>query len=313
MAMRKGRAKRAAGFTLIELLVVIAIIAVLVGMLVPAVQQIREAASKTECSNNMKQLGLALLHYHTTYKGFPPGQYNLPGGGSVNWAPYILPYIEQENLFKKYNFSVDWANKANDSGINQTQILVFICPSAPSGRTAANQRGVLDYPAINQIHRPNSFATAPGTLYAPPKGLPPSDPTNIGVLAKNTAGKPMVRRRVNEIKDGSSNTLLLAEDAGRNQCWELDEQKGTLGEDGAWANPGGAINVSGFNPATGTIPGPVAVNGTNSQNVYGFHPGGANGLFADGSVRFLSDKTGIDILIALTTRSSREVVPDGSY
>jgi len=107
--------------------------------------------------------------------------------------------------------------------------------------------------------------------------------------------------------------LMLAEDAGRNQHWEVGKQQGNLGESGAWANPGGAIVVSGFNPATGTKPGPVAVNGDNGQDVYSFHNNAAGGLFADGSVRYLSSSTRIDVLIALTTRASGEVIPEGSY
>src|SRR5262249_49996454 len=157
-----------------------------------------------------------------------------------------------------------------------------------------NSRGVLDYPAINQVHRPNPFATK----------LPPSDSSYIGVLGKN------VSRKTTQILDGTAATLLLAEDAGRNQSWEMGKQAGTLPDSGAWANPAGAIVVSGFNPATGNTPGPVAVNGCNSQNVYAFHPGSAGGLFADGSVRFLKSTTSIDVLIALTTRSGQELVND---
>jgi hypothetical protein len=88
---------------------------------------------------------------------------------------------------------------------------------------------------------------------------------------------------------------------------------GTLGESGAWANPGGAIVVSGFNPATKTIPGPVAVNGCNSQNVYSFHMGVAAGGFGDGSIRFMKSSTSVDVLIALTTRAEGEVIQEGSY
>jgi prepilin-type processing-associated H-X9-DG protein len=93
----------------------------------------------------------------------------------------------------------------------------------------------------------------------------------------------------------------------------MGRRAGNLPESGAWANPGGSITISGFNPKTGAIPGPVAVNGCNSQNVYGFHPNGAGGLFADGSVRFLSSATSLDVLIALTTRQGGEIIRDDSY
>jgi prepilin-type N-terminal cleavage/methylation domain-containing protein len=285
-------------FTLIELLVVIAIIAILIGLLLPAVQKVREAAARIQCGNNMKQLGIALHNYHATYNGFPPARLSNPKGANSS-GTLILPYIEQDNLFRQYNLHADWTDPSNDSGINQTPIKLYACPSAPAAppRTAANKRGILDYPPINQLPRPNPFATS----------LPPGDSTYIGVLGND------VYRRVTDILDGSSNTLALAEDAGRNQVWELGMQTGALSESGAWANPGDAIVVSGFNPVTGTIPGPVAVNGANDQNVYAFHTGVAGGLFADGSVRWLSSSTSLDVLIALTTRAGGEIVPSNAY
>jgi prepilin-type N-terminal cleavage/methylation domain-containing protein len=295
-ALRRGRA----GFTLIELLVVIAIIAVLIGLLLPAVQKVRDAAARTHCANNMKQLGLALHNYYSAYGGFPPGRMTTPSGGAISWSTLILPYIEENNLYQQYNRKVDWTNAVNDSGINQTPIKTFMCPAAPPAppRTAANHRGVQDYPAISELHRPNPFAK---------NGLPPSDPTWIGILGNN------VSRRLGQITDGLANTLMLAEDAGRNQGWEMGKPGPDLGDAGAWANPGDTIVVSGYNPATGTIPGPVAINGTNSQNVYSFHGPMAGSVFGDGSVRFLKGTTSLDVLIALTTRSCGEVVPEGSY
>jgi prepilin-type N-terminal cleavage/methylation domain-containing protein/prepilin-type processing-associated H-X9-DG protein len=289
--------RRQAAFTLIELLVVIAIFAILIGLLVPAVQQAREAAARSQCANNLKQLGLALHNYHDQYKGFPPANL-MNAGGTLCWTTLVLPYIEQEPLYNQYHLNADWSDAANDSGLNQTEIQPFVCPSAPVGRVASKNRAVLDYPACTELTRPNPFAL---------KGVPPSDPTYIGVLGHN------VRRRINEILDGSSNTLLLAEDAGRNQSWEMGQLQGTLSENGAWANPANVITVSGFNPATASMPGPVAVNGCNSQNVYSFHPGLANAVFADGSVRTLSVATSIDTLIALTTRAGGEIVAEGSY
>jgi len=295
--MKTSVRRNMAAFTLIELLVVIAIIAILIGLLLPAVQKVREAAYRTQCANNLKQLGLALHNYHDANNGFPPATYTPTTGVSHCWATLILPYIEQGNVYRQYNLSVTWSAAANDSGVIQNQFSQFLCPSAPSNRVASNNRGILDYPAINELTRPNPYAL---------NGVPPSDPTNIGVLGT-------VSRRLTDITDGTSSTLLLAEDAGRNSCYEMGQLKGSLGENGAWANPAGSITVSGFNPATGTTPGPVAVNGTNSQNVYSFHTGGANGLLADGSVRFLKNSTTIDTLIALTTRAGGEIIPDTSY
>jgi prepilin-type N-terminal cleavage/methylation domain-containing protein len=298
--------RRRPGFTLIELLVVIAIIAILIGLLVPAVQKVREAAARTQCSNNLKQIGLALHNYHDTYKAFPPGRTSTPT--IHGWLAFILPYIELGNLYNKINFNKNWDGAGNDSATqsaavpNQYQPVVYLCPSAPGGRVASNFRGVTDYSAASELHRPNPFYM--GT-YLP--SIPKSDPDWIGVLGNN--GK---KRKVTDIHDGSSNTLVVAECAGRNQSWVMGAP-GNLGTTGAWANPGNVLTISGYNPATNSEPGPVAVNGDNHENVYSFHTGGAFGLFGDGAVHFLASSTSIDTLYSLVTRSWGEVVPSTAY
>jgi prepilin-type processing-associated H-X9-DG protein len=107
--------------------------------------------------------------------------------------------------------------------------------------------------------------------------------------------------------------LVLAEDAGRNECWEVGKKGCNLPEDGAWANPGGNIVIYGFDPVKLTYPGPCVVNCTNSQNVYSFHNGGANVLFADGSVKFMRASIDINVLVALMTRANGEIIPDGNF
>jgi prepilin-type N-terminal cleavage/methylation domain-containing protein/prepilin-type processing-associated H-X9-DG protein len=291
---------RRSAFTLIELLVVIAIIAVLIGLLLPAVQKVRESAARAACANNLHQLSTGLHNYHSVYGGFPPGR-QVTNGAACSWAALILPYIEQDNLYRQIHFNVNWDNIANDSGINQTPVKVFMCPSVPEGQrhaavVAAGGRGVQDYPAINQVNRTNP-ALSP---------VPPADSTYPGVLGLN------VCRRITDIRDGSSNTLILAEDAGRNECYIMGLKQGSLPQDGAWANPDGDIVITGLNPATKTTPGTCAINCTNSQNVYAFHSRGANVLFADGSVYFLGADVNINILVALMTRSGGEVIERGS-
>jgi prepilin-type N-terminal cleavage/methylation domain-containing protein len=282
--------QRRRGFTLIELLVVIAIIAVLIGLLLPAVQKVREAANRASCENNLKQIGIALHHYHTTNGAFPPGRVST-NAISCSWPPFILAYVEEEPLAQRWRFDQRWDNAATNGILIKSPIKVFMCPSAPPRDWV---RAPLDYPAINQITTPNPFLTTP----------PPADATFVGVLGKD------INRRLTDITDGSSQTLLLAEDAGREQLWQMGmlvSQSG--GGVGSWGNPGSAIMLSGFNPATSSSPGPCAINCTNNNEIYSFHIGGANVLCADGSVHLLRAGTALQTVANLITRAGNEVLP----
>jgi prepilin-type N-terminal cleavage/methylation domain-containing protein/prepilin-type processing-associated H-X9-DG protein len=140
LATRGGGPRRA--FTLIELLVVIAIIAILIGLLVPAVQKVRESANRAACSNNLKQIGIALHAHHDVKRRLPPGGMQTGVNGTVcytNWAIEILPYIEQGNLYKKYN-QRQVNTSANNNWVGQQQVPTYECPSD-------EHLGLLEYPA----------------------------------------------------------------------------------------------------------------------------------------------------------------------
>jgi prepilin-type N-terminal cleavage/methylation domain-containing protein len=304
------------GFTLIELLVVIAIIAILIALLIPAVQKVRDASARTVCQNNLKQIGLGMHNYANIFKGFPPSRTT----GTVATAPYyphqhswsaaLLPYIEQTAAFSLYSYSVDWNNSANYTAI-QTPLAVFSCPSTPQQNRVdtytASQPACGDYHAVNAI---KNFVAI----------------NCFGLTGINNSDDPrivggMMRDQVTPFKrftDGMSQTILVAEDAGRPTFYDsnftpcdpsictVNGNTATLGQ-GGWADPNGAFSLDGANP-DGSIPGPCPINCSNNSEVYGFHRTGANVVMGDGSVHFLSTSTDLCVLAAIMTRAGGEEV-----
>jgi prepilin-type N-terminal cleavage/methylation domain-containing protein/prepilin-type processing-associated H-X9-DG protein len=324
------------GFTLVELLVVIAIIGVLVALLLPAVQSAREAARRMQCTNNLKQLGLALHNFHDVNKIFPPAIDQLATSPSTasssiwkaSWVPFILPYIEQQALFQQYRFDRNWTDAATNDRANgpiKQNLKGMLCPSAPGRNTrpANANRAESDYAATTEREYPNGFLSAYQS-----SAVATGDSNFIGVLGRNLlmSVKPAsikpANHRMASITDGTSNTFIVAECAGRNTYWWMGKRQTIAipGGGGPWANPGGKIQIGGCDPTNVNYPlnlnnvaGPRAVNCINTKEIYAFHPSGANVCFADGSVRHVPSNLDLNLAYALLTRDRGEQLPSMDF
>ncbi|MFO0876051.1 MAG: DUF1559 domain-containing protein [Gemmataceae bacterium] len=305
------------GFTLIELLVVIAIIAVLIGLLLPAVQKVREAAARMQCQNNLKQIGLGLNNFEGTFGYFPPGALRSPTSGTVgvfytrlgvtanavnhSWAIFVLPYIEQDNLAKLYDRNQNWAAAANQV-VRETQVKTFLCPSV-SGNNRMNQKtvgGVAIQAAAGDYAPNNAYSSA-----LEGAGFADVCVARGGILEANKTWS------IPEIRDGTSNTMMLSECAGRPDFYQGGRLVTTQGStDGGWADHDCEYIVHGsVSVADTTSPGPCHTNCHNGNEVYSFHSGGANHVFADGSVRFIPASTSMRVFVKMITRNGNDIVP----
>jgi prepilin-type N-terminal cleavage/methylation domain-containing protein/prepilin-type processing-associated H-X9-DG protein len=333
---------RRRGFTLIELLVVIAIIAVLIGLLLPAVQKVREAAARMQCSNNLKQLALAEHGFHDVYGKFTcswdyeqPKPPQRPTGVSHAWSTYLLPYVEQDNLYKQYNFDGLAYNDPNATVI-QTPLKVFQCPSSPNrGRiysfpVPANvlpgipagtlKASASDYTAITGVRNWTQLvapdpATEPGLVdigqrHGVLRGTT-QDPSIAALLSP--------QMRIADVTDGTSNTFLIGELAGRPDVYNARRTVIAQGVNpgAGWGDgfngehwPNGTSN-DGNLVGTSVPVGTCLINCSNlqSRGMYSFHTSGANFALADGSVRFFSDTTSNRVLVFMITSQRGEVVP----
>jgi prepilin-type N-terminal cleavage/methylation domain-containing protein/prepilin-type processing-associated H-X9-DG protein len=298
-----GRRHRRAAFTLIELLVVIAIIAVLIGLLVPAVQAVRESANRTSCQNNLHQLGIALHGYHTRVKHFPAGyvcqpqqdpNYTGPGWG---WAALLLPDVEGENLARQIDYTLPVEHAANLAA-RTAVVPLFVCPSDTS-------TGVFTVYSKNNT----ALAQAATNSYAACHGVGPDLDEELddgnGVFFRNS------RVRTTDISDGTSNTIAVGERAAllTQTPWAGAVSFGTTRvTPGAPTGSAGAVEE-----APTQVLAHIAVHTINDPNAdpedfFTPHTGAAMFLFADGSVRPVRIQLALATLQALATRDGGEVV-----
>src|SRR5262245_47048472 len=305
---------RRSAFTLLELLVSIAVIGMLVALLLPAVQMARESARRMACSNKLKQIGLACHEHHDTYGVFPPGwvqsPFTVPQGkivqGGAGLFTFLLPYLEQEQLAGIYR----WDKRAQgpeNQPVGTTQLAILQCPSAEPDRwvTAVEDPPNYDYGGKGACGDYTGVREIDTRLVD--LGLVDRANNYMGVLTRNYL------TRIAEIRDGSSQTILVTECAGRPQVWRAGRAvAGIYRPGGAWV--GGPTTVGQGSSYDGTTkPGPCAINCTNEQEVYSFHPGGAYTVFADGSVHFLKAGINIRIFAHLVTRAGGEVVSASDF
>jgi prepilin-type processing-associated H-X9-DG protein len=314
---------------LIELLVVIAIIAVLIALLLPAVQAARESARRISCVNNLKQIGVAMHNFHDV-NGFLPSS-NRPGASTnlprVSGITFLLSYFEQGTLYNAYNQSYNWSGVENSTVVRST-INTLLCPSGqhPEAFDGDPQPPSVWTPTIAAVTHYSPTIGVDARLAA--AGLVGSAGT--GMLPKN------LQPRLADVTDGLSLTIAFAESAGRPFVYRKGGR--VLGDPltyrvngGGWSRPASDFSIDGSSLDGSVIPGPCPMNCTNGEDVgsvsfpypyygsegtgevFAFHPGGANFLFGDGSVKFLKETIGIRTFASLITRAGGEVVSSDSY
>ena len=289
-------APRRPAFTLIELLVVIAIIGTLIALLLPAVQKVREAANRIKCANNLKQIGLALHLYYDSAQVFPQAYSTLkcfappPDDAHLDWLSLILPYIEQDNLYK-----------AGVDVYSTSQVALYHCPSDPrvGGYTGTlGTFGVTDYLAVDG----NDF------YYYGPNNIKDG---NQGVIYRDS------RTRMSDITDGTSNTVVVGERPPSPDMllgwWTYAELDTTLSAHSIFLYYHTAGYGSSAVCQTPALFSPGSLtNNCDAHHFWSLHTGGANWVFADGSVHFISYAASL-IIPQLATRNGGEIIDSSSF
>ena len=300
--MRHLSRYRRRAFTLIELLVVIAIIAVLIALLLPAVQQAREAARRSQCINNLKQLGLGLHTYHDSLNVFPPGWLGVQGGVSNTqgpsgfaWASHILPYIDQTPLYNRLNFNLSCTDASNAIA-RQTVLTSFRCPSDPSPDTwAIGQNGnpsniLATLPTANYV---GSFGTLGFEDICASPPFPAAQCSSNGMFFHNSS------TRMRDVVDGTSNTVFLGEHRTNN----------SLNWHSTWVGvvPQGDEAIARVLAVSDHTPNHPALH---IDDFSSWHTGGVHLLFGDGRVRFITQNIDTNVFKAMATRAGNEIMGD---
>lgn len=324
-------------FTLVEMLVVIAIIGMLVALLLPAVQAAREAARRLNCENNLKQIGLAMHNFSDSNGGFPPTRTTSPV--SHSWVIDLLPFLESEPLRKSYRYDQQYYTSTNQTVV-KTALRLLQCPTSPNQNrlvqlTSGNGSSFIYYDnsSTSGITTSTAAGLANGAYGAAcdywvhHMSVVSFDRTTTGNMPMSnfgTEGKKSTLTPLTAITDGLSQTIVVDEIAMRPEHWILGvKQSDTVAQfGGAWvwapSYPANVYTADGKTARSGTAvvtesDYPCAINCNNGGGVYAFHPAGANSLFCDGSVHFLSKNLSSTVYLALVTADAGDIIPNSGY
>lgn len=314
VAPHRAVSRTRSAFTLVELLVVIAIIGILIGMLLPAVQMVREAARRTGCQNNMRQIGLALLNYESAQGHFPPGQTWVatrdqnPNRVGYSWLSQVLSFLDAGNIESNLDRRLGADAPVNQMAIS-SQIAVVLCPSTADVDKDRNSQGIInnfsfsgqsvfdlgctDYLGISGPKSDdNDVLNFNGSRYDRNQGMLLSTKDEDGDQISLVSDVV----KISTVTDGTSNTLFVSECTGR----------GVSGGDphGAWIS---AKNISSIDKG---INAQSAKDSRNQEQIYSDHLGGSNGLYVDGSVHFLPTEMPRFQVFWLSSRNGAEVIGD---